>query len=171
MNDKNEVTDVAAEAGGELYNYTECGLDNVWVRGLPPCIDDNGQRVYTIPNLLGLHHEIARCIVMEQPGMSGAEMRFLRTELGLTQDELSRLLHVSSLTVSRWERNETPIHKNALTVFRMHCIESLKLDQQHKMSVEAISELGIDVSGTGIVTVDGCDPNNYRAHIGLDAAA
>lgn len=171
MNDKNESTVTPASTRENIYNYTECGLDNVWVEGLPLCIDDNGQRVYTIPNAFALHREIARCIVMEQPGMSGAEMRFLRTELGFTQDELARLLHTGALTISRWERNENPIDKNAITVFRMLCIEMLKLSHGKRKSVKAISELGIQVTGPAIVSVNGADPSNYRGHIHTNEAA
>ena len=42
------------------------------------------------------------------------EVRALRQGLGLTQEELARLLHVSVRTISRWERGQSFPHPLAL---------------------------------------------------------
>jgi hypothetical protein len=68
------------------YRYTDCGLDHV-------CITDalflGGADAVHIPNVNGLHRAIALGIVTRGSMMDGREMRFLRTELGMTQAELA----------------------------------------------------------------------------------
>ena len=85
------------------YRYTECGLDNVIIDGLDPIVDDDGDIVHSIPRIAGLHRVIARVIVDHAKGISGKELRFLRTELGMTQAELAKMVHREHLTVGRWE--------------------------------------------------------------------
>ena len=41
------------------YRYTECGLDNVFIEGIKPVVDDDKQETITIPNVRGLHRAIA----------------------------------------------------------------------------------------------------------------
>lgn len=145
----------------ELYHYTECGLDDVWIQGVEFHQDASGKTVYRIPNLPGLHREIARSVVYESAGMTGQELRFLRTELGMTQQEMASLLHVEALTISRWERGENPIDQNAMTVIRILSVERLSLDQ--KESVADISKLSVSVARTERLIIDGSNPANYRA--------
>src|SRR5665213_3574315 len=109
------------------YRYTESGLDNVAIDGVSFVTDDGGKRVVSIPNVNGLHKAIALGIVSRKHGISGQEIRFLRTEMGLTQAELANTIHREALTVSRWERNETPIDANAETLIRMLAIQELGL--------------------------------------------
>ncbi|MEQ9023004.1 MAG: transcriptional regulator, partial [Pseudomonadales bacterium] len=69
------------------YQYKACGLDNVLIRGFEPVIDDDGHKVFRVPNINLLHKAIAAAIVEQPVGMTGSELRFLRTEMGLTQSE------------------------------------------------------------------------------------
>lgn len=140
------------------YHYVECGLDNVWVEGVDVQQDDAGRTARTIHNITGLHKAIAEAICQGR-GMSGKELRFLRTELGLTQDELARMLHKEPLTVSRWERGENPIEPNAETVLRMLAIERLGLG---RMKVERLSALCISVARDGVIRIDGSNPERYK---------
>lgn len=144
----------------ELYHYTECGLDDVWIQGIEQHQDLSGKMVYRIPNLPGLHREIARTIVCASPGMTGPELRFLRTELGMTQQELATLLHVEALTISRWERGENPIDQNAMTIVRMFAVERLGLDRNE--SIAELSKLSVSAAKSAQLIVDGSNPEHYR---------
>ncbi len=42
------------------HHYTECGLQNVFIEGLTPVIDDDGDEIITIPAINELHHHCAR---------------------------------------------------------------------------------------------------------------
>ena len=60
--------------------------------------------------------------------MSGAELRFLRSEIGMTQVELANFLHKDKQTIGRWERAESEIDGTSETMIRKLAIEKLKLD-------------------------------------------
>jgi DNA-binding transcriptional regulator YiaG len=90
--------------------------------------DDDGDEVVEIPNINDLHCAIASGIVLHEQGMSGAELRFLRSEMGLMQVELATLLHKDKQTVGRWERAESEIDGTSETIIRKLAIEKLGLD-------------------------------------------
>ncbi|OUD09053.1 hypothetical protein BVC71_10085 [Marivivens niveibacter] len=116
------------------YHYIECGLDNVFIDGLTPIIDDEGDEVITIHHIAGLHAEIARGIVGKNGKMTGKELRFLRTEMGYTQAQLAETVNSTGLTLGRWERSEHPIDANAETVIRR--IAGEKLIEAFDRSIE-----------------------------------
>jgi len=111
-----------------IYHYTECGLMNVFIEGLPSVKDDDGDDIITIPQINVLHRSIAQGIVCHGKGMSGDELRFIRSEMGYTQAELSKILHVDKQTVGRWERSENEIDGTAEALVRKLAIEKLDLD-------------------------------------------
>ena len=92
------------------YHYTECGLDNVIVADADfDIIDDGGEKIIQIPAVGMLHKAIAEGLINQSGALSGAEIRFLRTEMGMTQAELAKLLHRDTQSVGRWVRDECPI--------------------------------------------------------------
>ena len=111
------------------YHYTDCGLDNVMIKGAGVVIDDCGDESICIPNVNGLHKAVAQSIVARKSGINGGELRFLRTEMGLTQPELAALVHREPLAISRWERGEGQIDSNAEALIRLQAIEQLWLGE------------------------------------------
>jgi len=92
------------------YHYTECGLDNVVIADADfDIVDDDGEKIIQIPAVGMLHKAIAEGLINQSGALSGAEIRFLRTEMGMTQAELAKLLHRDTQSVGRWERDECPI--------------------------------------------------------------
>jgi transcriptional regulator with XRE-family HTH domain len=71
---------------------------------------------------------IALGIVSHKHGISGAELRFLRTEMGLSQAELAKFIHRDGQSVGRWERGEVEIDETAETVIRLLANELLELN-------------------------------------------
>lgn len=109
------------------HHYIECGLMNVFVEGLDPITDDAGDDIVTIPLVNQLHKAIALGIVSHEHGISGAELRFLRTEMGYTQAELASLVHHEKQAIGRWERGEGEINSSAELIIRLLSIEKLSL--------------------------------------------
>lgn len=66
------------------YRYADSGLDNVIVEGVNFVADNSGEECVMIPNINGLHRTIAHGIVVRRGSMSGRELRFIRTEMGMT---------------------------------------------------------------------------------------
>ncbi len=91
----------------KYFQYTACGLDNVWLA--------NGYKVKTtrhgdavaVNDVDGLHKLIAQTLIEKKGRLTGKEFRFLRTQLGLSQEALGALLDFSENAVSLWERKDT----------------------------------------------------------------
>ena len=142
------------------YKYTECGLDNVTIKNMPVVIDDAGDEMYEIRNILGLHKVIAACIIRHPHSISPNELRFLRTEMGMTQAELAAIVKKDHQTVGRWERGEKPIDQNAEVLIRLLCAERLELPRDG--TIEELARRCVPTAETQVITIDGGDPRNYR---------
>ena len=145
----------------KAYRYTECGLDNVFIEGIDPRVDDHSEEVYCIPNVNGLHRTIAYGIVEADTGMSGQELRFLRTELGLTQAELARHVHCDAQTIARWEKGQTPIHAAAEVIVRVLAREKLELGAYSSIqdiAAKCVPSATVERS----IVIDGRNPKKYR---------
>lgn len=142
------------------YHYVECGLDNVMIENMAPCVDDAGEEVYFIPNILGLHKVITHGIITHAVGMSPTELRFLRTEMGMTQAELARVVKKDHQTVGRWERGETPLDQNAEAVIRAIAAQRLGIDPE--LSMEEIAERCVPSAQVARILIDGSDPSEYK---------
>ena len=91
----------------KYFHYTACGLDNVWL--------GNGYKLKTtrhgtaaaVSDVDGLHKLIANTLIDKPGRLTGKEFRFLRTQLGLSQEALGVMLDFSENAVSLWERKDT----------------------------------------------------------------
>ena len=142
------------------YRYRECGLDNVIIEGVQFPVDDGGEEVVTIPRINVLHRLIARLVATKPSGLTGRELRFLRTEMGLTQAELARIVHREPLAISRWERGEVEIDQNAEALIRLHAIEELDLDVD--VTVREVSEWTVASAKAAPFVIDGSNAPHYR---------
>ena len=141
------------------YRYTESGLDNVIIEGAHVLVDDVGEPCVTITNVNGLHRAIAQGIVLRHSAMIGRELRFLRTEMEMTQAELAALVHREPLAISRWERGEIEIDSNAETLIRLHATERLHLSP---VPVAEVAGWCVPTAQTPPLVIDGSDPDNYQ---------
>jgi DNA-binding transcriptional regulator YiaG len=142
------------------YHYTECGLDNVILTGAQFVTEKDGEEIVTIPNINGLHRVIAKALVEKDGSLTGKEIRFLRTEMGLTQAQLAVIVHRSSVEISRWECGSHPIDSNGEALIRLVAREILDLDS--KASVTKVSSWCVARAATARIAIDGRDPANYR---------
>ena len=103
----------------ELHHYRECGLNNVFLlNGFTVKATRHGRAV-SIDDMDGLHRAIGTHLAREKRALTGAELRFLRVELGLSQKMLGMLLGKSAQTVARWEKEQSRIDSTAERVVRM----------------------------------------------------
>lgn len=142
----------------EAFRYTRCGLDNVVLVGLTLQTDHADQDVIHIPNVRKLHKLIAQLLAEKPTGLSPNELRFLRTELGLTQGQLAKVVHKDHQTVGRWERGETPLDPAAETLIRIIVLDWA--DQ--RQSVEEVSRRAVPGADAWQITIDASDPTHYR---------
>ena len=142
------------------YVYKECGLDNVVIEGADFLSADDGEEVIVIPNINGLHKAIAMSILLRPAAMSDKELRILRTEMGLTQAELARLLHRDAQTIARWEKGEVEPDGNAETIIRLLASERLNIDLD--ASVETVTEWSTRSARSREIIITGTEDGDYR---------
>jgi len=142
------------------YHYKECGLDNVIIEGMDSVVDHAGDETITIPAIGLLHNVIAEGIVMMPSKITGRELRFLRTEMGLTQEKLADVLKVTLLTISRWEREENPIKDTAEMLIRLMAVERLNI--QVKLNVDDVAWRVTLSPRIDPIRIDGSDPQKYQ---------
>ncbi len=141
------------------YHYTECGLPEVWVEGLH-MRDDEGEETVVIPNIKGLHKFIVHEIVMSDGALTGPELRFLRTEMGLTQTQLGELVHRERLTISRWESGKSTLDGATEAFIRILASSELKLDKVDPVKISGKCKL--TPAAKSPLHIDGTDPKHYR---------
>lgn len=89
------------------YPYEESGLDNVVLFGVteyrcPQC----GNEMARIPHPLQLHILLAVAISLKEGHLTGAEIRFLRREVGMNGKAFAEAVGVTPVSLSRWENDK-----------------------------------------------------------------
>ena len=141
------------------YHYTECGLSNVWI-WCYQAVDDAGEKVMIIPRIGSLHKLIANEIVLSNGSLTGPELKFLRTEMGLTQTELGELVDRTRLTISRWERGKSAPDGAAETLIRI--LASSKLELGMVDPGEIISKRTPTKKPKPRIKIEATDSKGYR---------
>jgi DNA-binding transcriptional regulator YiaG len=141
------------------YRYDECGLDNVILKDMPVCTADDGEEVVTIRNVNLLHKILAAQVAAKPTGLVGKEIKFLRTEMEMTQAELGSMVGRDAQTVGRWERGETAIEQAHEMILRAAAMEHTK---QECMSMAELAQKSVPSSGAQPYVIDASDPNNYQ---------
>jgi DNA-binding transcriptional regulator YiaG len=89
-------------------HYRLCGLDNVWLARGYQIKDTKYGRAVSVSDTEGLHRLLTLALIKKAGLLSGKEFRFLRVQLGLSQQGLGRFLGgLSENAVSLWERKNT----------------------------------------------------------------
>lgn len=93
--------------GKEMLKYNDCGLRNIWLKnGYRYEVIEGHGKCLGITDISGLHRTIAHHLVNYRKRLSGAEIRFLRVEMGMAQKRLADCLGVDEQTISLWERSK-----------------------------------------------------------------
>lgn len=103
----------------QFYHYTECGLINIYLVNGYNFIDTPRGKAVSITDIDGLHKAIGLFLVNSKKDLSGEEVRFLRIELLMSQNALSRLLGVSEQAIRRWENGKITIPKPSESLLRL----------------------------------------------------
>lgn len=89
-----------------MYQYTDSGLDNVYLEnGYVRHKTPYGEGI-SIQNTEGLHKVIGKWLVSLPKPLNGAELRFLRLEMEQTQRHLAELLNAQEQTLRLWEKQK-----------------------------------------------------------------
>ena len=91
----------------KYFQYTACGLDNVWLANGYKVKETRHGHAVSVNDVDGLHKLLTQTLIDKPGRLTGKEFRFLRTQLGLSQEALGALLDFSENAVSLWERKDT----------------------------------------------------------------
>jgi DNA-binding transcriptional regulator YiaG len=87
----------------DLYHYTDCGLDYVWLlNGFTFHRTPHGDGV-SIKDARALHARLALDMIAQPHPLQGQDVRFLRGLLRVSQEGLARVLRQQRGSVARWE--------------------------------------------------------------------
>jgi len=141
------------------YRYDECGLDNVILEDFPVLVDDAGDEVISIPNVNVLHQVLVHAVATKPGGLNPKEIRFLRSEMGMSQAELAKLIGRDGQTLGRWERGETNIDQTAEIVLRMKAIE---FTGKAGLPIDEIANRTVYSAIQQPILIDAATPGTYR---------
>ncbi|MBB4201147.1 DNA-binding transcriptional regulator YiaG [Rhodoblastus sphagnicola] len=124
----------------EPLHYTDCGLDNIYLRNGFSLDADEEDQYLTVADIDGLHRAIGMNIVLTRKAPSGKELRFLRHELKMSQAELATVLSVSDQSVARWEKGQCEANGAAVFALRIIYLLSLVPDDERTSLLDGILE-------------------------------
>jgi putative transcriptional regulator len=91
------------------FHYSASGLDNIYLlNGVTESETSYGKMVH-IDNINGLHHAIGLHIIEKENRMAGAEFRFLRKQMDLSQAALAQGLNVTDQTIANYEKEKSAL--------------------------------------------------------------
>ena len=90
-----------------MYHYRGAGLDNVYLKNGYRKIKYGREVAVAVEDAAGLHRVIAAQLIHKPGTLTSQEFRFLRIEMGLSQQRLGKLLGVGEQSVHQWENRKT----------------------------------------------------------------
>jgi DNA-binding transcriptional regulator YiaG len=131
------------------YHYTESGLDHVWLEnGYKIETHKNYGELVSINNARGLHEAIGRWLVAQPRTLTGAEFRFLRTELDMSQRTLAEILGAKEQSLAKWEKGrDRPVaNKSAERLLRLAYINYLDGKPEFSSVIDRITLLDAEIA-------------------------
>lgn len=102
-----------------MLHYISCGLMNIWLKNGYETIKTPYGEATSIHDTEGLHKAIGLFLVNNKSRLTGAELRFLRKELDLSQNNLANLLGVSESSIRSWENSRAKASGPAEKMLRL----------------------------------------------------
>ncbi|MGO4259768.1 helix-turn-helix domain-containing protein [Lysobacter sp. TAB13] len=124
-----------------MYRYVGCGLPNVFLRNGYEMVKTPYGEGVTIHDLDGLHQALGSTIVGSPDPLSGAEFRFIRTELELSQKMLGQLLGCNEQAVARWEKGRSKVDAPAERLLRLFYKQAKLGEKKLAVALESLQEL------------------------------
>jgi DNA-binding transcriptional regulator YiaG len=129
-----------------MYHYTDCGLPNIFLKGGVTVRDTEYGEAVSIHNLKGLHKAIGLDMVHKTSPLTGAEVRFLRKEMDLTQNSLGDVIKASEASVRGWEAGRNNITPPADALLRLIYLGKVNGDTNVCGLLEEIGRLDREIA-------------------------
>jgi DNA-binding transcriptional regulator YiaG len=118
----------------EPFHLKVVGLPNIYLlNGVTIENDPNYGELVTVENMDGLHRAIGLHIIEKEEDLTGAEIRFLRKEMDLTQVELGEKLSVTGQTIANYEKEKSQDGPADAAIRLLYLIHILPPDSQTRL--------------------------------------
>ena len=125
----------------DTHHYRECGLTNIHLLNGFTYKETRHGRVVSIQDMDGLHRAIGTHLAKEKRALTGAELRFFRIELGLSQTMLGMLLGKTGQSVARWEKGQSRIDATADRVVRLLYTQQTGANEDIRSALQELAAL------------------------------
>jgi len=140
MTDRVEFYIKGRKFAPEPHHFKTVGLPNIYLlNGFSFADDPDYGRMVRFINLDGLHRAIGLYLI-EKSELSGAEFRFLRKQLNLTQSQLGEQMSVTDQTVANYEKGKTDTGPAIAYLRLAFLIRIFARDRVKSMSAERMIE-------------------------------
>jgi transcriptional regulator with XRE-family HTH domain len=122
------------------FHYAASGLPDVWLlNGFAIEQTPYGEGV-RIEDADGLHAALALWIATGARTPTGADLRFLRKSMRLSQNDLAHLLGCSDQSIARWEKDKSAIDPAAERLVRLLVLDHLGTRPDIKQTLAKLAE-------------------------------
>jgi putative transcriptional regulator len=120
------------------YHYTDSGLRNIWLASGFEVVETNYGKGVAIHDIEGLHRAIGETLA-KKAWLTGAEVRFLRKEMDMSQRALGELLGNTDQAIAKWEKfGKVP--KTADRMIRLIYLEHIGGNVPIRQTIERIND-------------------------------
>lgn len=88
----------------KMIRYTGAGLKNIYLVNGYQIRNTRYGKAVSVEDVEGLHQAIGLYLVENKSKLTGAELRFLRKEMDMSQKQLGQLIGINSQTIALWEK-------------------------------------------------------------------
>jgi DNA-binding transcriptional regulator YiaG len=121
-----------------VYHYTECGLDNVWLENGYTVKKTAYGKATSVDDAIGLQQVLTLELTQKKGRVTGKELRFMRTALGMSQEGLGKCVGATEQSVSLWERTGK-VPQYADSILRLLVSEKLNGNSKVTEVIERIN--------------------------------
>lgn len=121
-----------------MYHYTECGLDNVWLENGYTVKKTAYGKATSVDDAIGLQQVLTIELTQKKGRVTGKELRFMRTALGMSQEGLGKCVGATEQSVSLWERTGK-VPQYADSILRLLASEKLNGNSKVTEVIERIN--------------------------------
>lgn len=126
----------------KLYRYAESGLPNVFLMNIKVAVCKKcGETYPIIPSILSVHENIAEAIALKPVTLTGADIRFLRKQLGMSAARWATYLKMDKSSVSRLENAHNPVSRQTDALARLLYFRLLEEKENRHISENIASRI------------------------------
>jgi DNA-binding transcriptional regulator YiaG len=123
-----------------MYHYTDGGLRNIWLANGYEHIETPYGNAVTIQDLPGLTRAICKALIRKNSKLTGAEFRYLRQAMLMSQSSLGKGLGRTDQAVAGWEKN-SKVPKFADQMLRVFYAAHADGSEQVKNIIHAMNDV------------------------------